>query len=159
MKFNVTKLAPSEREKERERQIRISIFSRGSTYSIIKERKKRKTREQERRGLLSISRLRSASCRFSHSFSRNRVSQLRCSYFPPLDKGKRERERIVENRGKSVVNPPPIVARSQIFRLANPSGLPSPPQRVFPELIRPENSNSVSQEIINNTFTFCSEIF
>lgn len=149
-------------KKERERQIRISIFSRGSTYSIIKERKKRKTREQERRGLLSISRLRSVSCRFSHGFSRNRVSQLRCSYFPPLDKGKRERERIVENRGKSVVNPPPIVARSQIFRLANPSGVSSSSPTSFPRTHSTRKFHlpiSVSQEIINNTFTFCSEIF
>lgn len=145
-------------EKERERQIRISIFSRGSTYSIIKERKKRKTREHERRGLLSISRLRSASCRFSHGFSRNRVSQLRCSYFPPLDKGE-EGERIVENRGKSVVNPPPIVARSQIFRLANPSGVSLLLNEFSPNSFDPKIPISVSQEIINNTFTFCSEIF
>lgn len=148
-------------EKERERQIRISIFSRGSTYSIIKERKKRKTREQERRGLLSISRLRSVSCRFSHGFSRNRVSQLRCSYFPPLDKGGgRERER---ESSKIVVNLSwiflPLSRGLRFFAWLTLQGCLPPPQRVFPELIRPENSNSVSQEIINNTFTFCSEIF
>lgn len=161
MKFNVTKLAPSERGK-RKRETDSNIYFLSGINSIIKERKKRKTREQERRGLLSISRLRSASCRFSHSFSRNRVSQLRCSYFPPLDKGKRERERIVENRGKSVVNPPPIVARSQIFRLANPSGVSPSSPTSFPRTHSTRKFHlpiSVSQEIINNTFTFCSEIF
>lgn len=101
MKFNVTKLAPSERGK-RKRETDSNIYFLSGINSIIKERKKRKTREQERRGLLSISRLRSVSCRFSHGFSRNRVSQLRCSYFPPLDKGGgRERER---ESSKIVVN-------------------------------------------------------
>lgn len=141
MKFNVTKLAPSERGK-RKRETDSNIYFLSGINSIIKERKKRKTREQERRGLLSISRLRSASCRFSHSFSRNRVSQLRCSYFPPLDKGGgRERER---ESSKIVVNLSwillPLSRGLRFFAWLTLQGCLPPPQRVFPELIRPENS-------------------
>lgn len=141
MKFNVTKLAPSERGK-RKRETDSNIYFLSGINSIIKERKKRKTREQERRGLLSISRLRSVSCRFSHGFSRNRVSQLRCSYFPPLDKGGgRERER---ESSKIVVNLSwillPLSRGLRFFAWLTLQGCLPPPQRVFPELIRPENS-------------------
>lgn len=142
MKFNVTKLAPSERGKrKRETDSNIYFLSGINVFNNKRAKEAKDKGAGEARSAIDFT-IRSVSCRFSHGFSRNRVSQLRCSYFPPLDKGGgRERER---ESSKIVVNLSwillPLSRGLRFFAWLTLQGCPPPPQRVFPELIRPENS-------------------